>query len=85
MRTADWHDPSGHALGCRIESGQRGPGALLLLNASPEPIDFGLPDGRWRVVVDSTSTDRSPNSASQTHQASYPLPGRALVLLQDDR
>jgi len=67
------------------QTSYRGPGALLLLNASPEPIDFGLPDGRWRVVVDSTSTDRSPDSASQTHQASYPLPGRALVLLQDDR
>jgi glycogen debranching enzyme len=84
MHAAGWHDHTKHALGCRIESAQHRAAVTLLLNASPDPVAFVLPDGSWRVLVDSSGAMPPKTAAGQRHRGSYPLPGRALVLLLDD-
>jgi glycogen operon protein len=79
MRTADWHDRAGHALGCRIESGH-GPAAMLLFNAAAQCVRFSLAGGPWRVLIDSSRPERA-SQAAPPHQASYPLEGQTLALL----
>ena len=83
MQTADWHDRGGHALGCRIESAQRDAAAVLLMNAAEEPVRFTLPDGRWKVLIDSAAEPSGGAGAMDDgHRATYHLTARTVVLLQ---
>jgi len=82
MRTGDWHDTTSHALGCHIGSGQRGAAAVLLTNAASEPVRFTLPDGHWRLLIDSSCDPGSLEAPVDGQRAGYLLPGRALALLQ---
>jgi glycogen operon protein len=54
----DWHQPDARVLGCRIQRPGRGHAAqLLLVHGGDEAVDFQLPPGAWRAVLDSSSSD----------------------------
>jgi glycogen operon protein len=85
MSDEDWNNSFARSLGVLIsgrgltERDERGrlvedDDLLLLLNAHEEPIEFALPAGDWRLLVD---TSAQPFRRSQR----YPLQARSLALL----
>jgi glycogen operon protein len=80
----DWHDVHAHALACLIDSGFDLPAEgsarlLLLFNPEPQEVVFALPEGDWRLALDSSGvlhrhTGRMPPQLA--------VPAHALVLLR---
>jgi len=86
MAKDDWHQADAHALGMLIdgdatdetdETGApiKGETMLLLVNASEVSVDFRMPAGKWRAVID---TDDRPDPAGEH----YTLTPFSLVLLR---
>jgi glycogen operon protein len=80
LTTADWQDLQDRALTVLIgDPGMPGPPLALLINANAHELEFVLPAGRWRCVLDTANDDivdaLEPN-------ASRPVASRSLVLLQ---
>jgi glycogen operon protein len=77
---AAWSD-SGHCIGIRMSAemdGQAGDETcLLLVNAEPQAVDFTLPPGTWRALMNSAFPDLPPHAAS----AKVEVPAHALLLL----
>ena len=84
LQGEQWHDPASRTLGLRIgRRGQAGPALLLLVNAGPRPLDWPLPEGRWRWLLDS-SAPRSEAPRGPIDTPVVTLPERSLGLLQQD-
>ena len=84
LQGEQWHDPASRTLGLRIgRRGQAGPALLLLVNAGPRPLDWPLPGGRWRWLLDS-SAPRSEAPRGPIDTPVVTLPERSLGLLQQD-
>ena len=76
-----WHDHVTRAFGLRIGRPGRGRAALLLLvNAGALPVDFLLPAGRWRRLLDSSGAPAQPLIDTLTHT----LAPRSVSLLQQE-
>jgi glycogen operon protein len=78
----DWHDHASRAVGVSIA--RPGHGArpmLLLLNPGEHPLEFQLPAGRWRILLDSSAARARP-LLPVINANTWPLPPRTLVLLQ---
>ena len=84
LQGAQWHDHASRALGLRIgRPGRAGPALLLLVNALPQPVDWLLPEGRWRWLLDSSAPQaEAPRQSIDTLMVT--LPQRSLGLLQQD-
>jgi glycogen operon protein len=80
MDEAAWSD-SGRCIGIRMSAevnGQAGDETcLLLVNAEPQAVDFTLPPGTWRVLMNSAFPDLPPRGAS----ANVEVPAHAVLLL----
>jgi len=63
---ADWHDPAFRCLGVEIRMAAQGPDAtdaiLAVLNAGGAAA-FALPEGQWRLILDTTRPDAGPERA----------------------
>jgi glycogen operon protein len=89
MSEADWQLPFARCLGMLLlgdrlaERDARGAkieddDLLILLNAHHEPIDFRLPAGEWRVLLDTAQANAALGE-------SYPLQARSAALLAKPR
>ena len=82
MGHQDWHDRASPAFGCRVAGPGVAPGELLiLLNAGPEPVDFSLPPGAWRLCLDS-SLDQGVPRVDEPHRGGFALRPHAAALMQ---
>jgi glycogen operon protein len=80
----DWHDLGSHALTCLIDSGFDLPAEgsarlLLLFNPEAQEVAFALPDGDWRLALDSSGVLASRQGALPRALA---VPAHALVVLR---
>jgi glycogen operon protein len=77
---AAWSD-KGHCIGIRMSAetnGQAGDETcLLLVNAEPQAVDFALPAGTWRALMNSAVPDLPPHEASVRVE----VPAHAVLLL----
>jgi glycogen debranching enzyme GlgX len=58
-------------------AGAGGEPCLLLVNAERQPVNFKLPEGRWRVLLDSAAYEAPPQEAG----ADVDVPAHAVMLL----
>ena len=78
---ADWHQPDASCLGVRYAVGEGNTCCLLLLaNASPSPVDFALPPGSWRCLLDTARAAISPDAIEDE---TYALETRSLAMFVD--
>jgi glycogen operon protein len=70
MTEADWHLPFGRCLGARFPGDEE---LLLLTNAHDGEVAFVLPEGGWKLLLDT--------SGERPFERSYPLQPRSLALL----
>ena len=86
MTEADWKSSEAHSLGMLIngdatdetdDKGEpiKGDTMLLLVNAAGEDLDFVLPGGSWRALIDTAADTSRPGNR-------YPLRANSLVLLR---
>jgi glycogen operon protein len=76
----DWQDGQQRALGVLIGApGRASQPLVLLFNAQHEDVEFTLPPGRWRVLIDSISPDAAGRRIEHT---AWPLPAHGAALLQ---
>jgi hypothetical protein len=80
----DWHDVGAHALACLVDSGLDLPAEgsarlLLLFNPEAQEVAFALPDGEWRLALDSSGLLASRQGALPRALA---VPAHALVVLR---
>jgi isoamylase len=55
MRVDDWHDAHAHAFACQLaDDAVSAPRWCLVFNPGPQPTRFRLPNGPWRLAVDSS-------------------------------
>jgi glycogen operon protein len=79
----DWHDVNAQALACLIDSGFDLPAEgsarlLVLFNPEPQEVAFALPEGDWRLALDSSGVlNRRPARMPPV----LAVPAHALVLL----
>jgi pullulanase/glycogen debranching enzyme len=80
LSVADWQDGQQRALGVLIGApGRASQPLVLLFNAQHEDVEFALPPGRWRVLIDSVS----PNATGKCNDhTTWPLPAHGAALLQ---
>ena len=79
MEQSDWDNGDTRALAVLLNGeGQR---ALILFNAHHEPLDFDLPEGTWRRLVD-TDDGTADTGAGQSVQGPVAVAGRSLQLLE---
>jgi glycogen operon protein len=80
LTAADWQDGQQRALGVLIgASGRSTRPLLLLLNAQADDVDFRLPAGAWRVLLDSVDPARAGTSVVT---AAWLLEAHGLTLMQ---
>ena len=89
LAEADWRDAGRRVLGARIGAPGRGPAPLLLLfNGEAEDRAFTLPEGRWKLLLDSAVA--SPADTERVVDRVCPLRAqrraarRGLILRLDD-
>jgi glycogen operon protein len=91
MRIQDWHDIAAHALACVISSASAAPvpvegsaRLMLLFNPEPQAMIFSLPEGDWRLVLD--SSDDVPggeaSAASRLFTSDLMVPAHAVLVLR---
>ena len=79
---AHWNDRAERAVGVRIgRPGRPARPLLLLVNAGDRGLDFQLPPGRWRALLDSGTSSGMP-SQPDVGASALSLAARCLVLLQ---
>ena len=97
MKAEQWQSPQARGVGLLL-NGRAGPDIgddgvpvtdatlLILLNAFHDGIDFVLPSlpagTAWRRLLDTTDPDLAAAGTRHIMGATYPLPGRALVLFE---
>jgi glycogen operon protein len=80
----DWHDLGAQALACLIDSGFDLPAegsakVLVLFNPEAQEVAFALPDGEWRLALDSSGVLARREGALPRALA---VPAHALVVLR---
>jgi isoamylase len=65
MTGADWQTPSAAALGFHLAGGDDGEAFVILMNGEPTPLPYALPDGSWRVLLD-TLDGSSPGALARS-------------------
>jgi len=81
MAVDDWHDAQAHAFACQLAAdANASPRWSLLFNPGAQPVRFRLPDGPWRLAVDSSA--RLPADAVVVGGDALELPSRTLALLE---
>ena len=82
MAVDDWHDAHAQAFACQLAPDAASPPRWsLLFNPGAQPVRFRLPDGPWRVAVDS-ATPAHHGREARTDDGALEIPSRALVLLR---
>ena len=76
MQGTDWADPAQRVLGLRVRrAGRNTRPVVLLFNASAEDRVFVLPEGHWRVLLDSSADDaHDADAADSLHSLSLSVP-----------
>lgn len=82
MQEADWSDKSSFCLGIRISDPSHDAPCLLLLNASAQGIPFVLPQGSWRLMLD--SADPAGAQRNLNHETTIPERAVWLAVLQNE-
>ena len=92
MTTEDWGDGPRRTLGMQIgNDAADGVRFLLLINGTPEPVDFRLPrhvpPGDWLQVFDTGLPEGlvRENGATLAAGGTFSLDARSLVLFQIDK
>ena len=82
MSDGDWHDSGRRAVALRLDDGE--PAILVLMNAGEPVIEFAVPKGSWRVLVDTEKGYADPASTVE-HEGGRPFTvvGRALAVLEE--
>ncbi len=75
LNEAAWNSPG--PIGIRLAPDPAGETCLLLFNALAQPVDFILPEGRWRTLFDSAGEAAASREASGTTV----VPAHAMLLL----
>ena len=84
LQGGHWHDHAARAFALRIGRPGHGGAALLwLVNAGGSPVDFLLPAGRWRGLLDSGAERLAPPPGT-IDTLTHTLAARSLSLLQQD-
>ncbi|RQR24501.1 glycogen debranching enzyme GlgX [Burkholderia sp. Bp9143] len=76
MTTPDWADQARRSVGIRLAGADDGDPCLLLVNAAAEPVEFGLPPGTWRALLDSAE----PAAPPRTLYGRVVVPAHAVLL-----
>jgi glycogen debranching enzyme len=80
LSTTDWQDSQQRALGVLIGAPGRAPQPLLLLlNAQSDDVEFSLPAGRWKLLLDSVYPQRTGQAVEGR---TWKLPAHGVALLQ---
>ena len=80
----DWQEPQARALACLLDSGFDLPAEgsarlLLLFNPEPQEVAFVLPEGDWRLALDSSGVLAGRSGRLPPE---LPVPAHALLLLR---
>ena len=85
---AAWHSKLRYCIGIRLGADAAEETCLLLLNAEAQSVDFALPAGSWRMLLDTASPAVQAGQAREQEQiqvqdlrASTLVPARSVVLL----
>jgi len=82
LSSEHWNNHVSRVLGVCIGRPARNPGPLLLLfNAGDRDMPFALPDGDWRMLMDSADPEVDLDGASRVLRNTATLPARSLWLL----
>ncbi len=83
LTPADWGQRGARVIGAAIGAPGRGSAPLLLLfNAGETDVDFTLPAGRWRALLDSAEPD-GRSGWQRVGDAGFALRARSVALLID--
>ena len=82
MAVDDWHDAHAQAFACQLAPDAASTAQwCLLFNPGAQPVRFRLPDGPWRVAVDSAAPAHRGREA-RTDDGALEIPSRTLLLLR---
>jgi glycogen operon protein len=76
MTSADWHDTESRSLGALLHGSDAESAMLLLVNPGGHDTDFVLPEGRWKLLLDSAQA-----LSSADFNGHCTLPAHSLLLL----
>jgi isoamylase len=83
LADSDWRKADAGCLGVRYVDGEPASKMrilFLLVNASPLPVDFALPPGSWRCILDTAHDSLSPDTV---WDGTFAMASRSLSLLVD--
>jgi glycogen operon protein len=81
IEDGEWDDPERRSVALSLH-GRDDASLYLALNAVPEARDMHLPDGRWRLLVDTTEGIASPKGIAAPLAGVQRIEARALMLLE---
>ncbi len=85
MQVDDWHDAQAQAFACQLADAAASPPRwCIVFNPGAQPARFRLPDGPWRLAVDSSRTLDAGRTAHAVDGA-FDVPFRALLLLRREQ
>nr|WP_082664932.1 glycogen debranching protein GlgX [Burkholderia ambifaria] len=76
MAAPDWADRTRRSVGIRLAGADDGDSCLLLVNAAAEPVEFRLPPGAWRALLNSAE----PAAPPRTFDGCVAVPAHAVLL-----
>ena len=76
MTSADWDDTQSRSLGALLHGSDPESALLLLVNPAGHDTSFMLPEGRWKLLLDSAQA-----RASADFNGHCTLPAHSLLLL----
>ena len=82
IHVQDWHDASARALACLMHPprlSEARASLMLLFNPEPQATDFALPEGKWRLLFDSSGESLI---GADSVALSQTAPARSLLLLR---
>ncbi len=83
MQVDDWHDPHAHAFACQLADHAASPPRwCIVFNPGAQPARFRLPNGPWRLAVDSSGI--ASHTPSHDTDGTIEVPYRTLLLLRRD-
>jgi isoamylase len=83
MQVNDWHDQGSHAFACVLSNAAPNGAVnsiLIAFNPDSEARPFQLPQGNWRLLLDSSATMAVQSSFPAA--LPLPVPSRALLVLR---
>lgn len=76
MQAQDWEHKDSYCIAIHLHH-EAGENCLLLCNAEAQAVEFTLPPGQWRVVLDSSLTQQGPATAAAS---SITTAARSMIL-----